>query len=373
MKVLHVISGLGIGGAESMLTSVSVGLHRQGIEQSVVSLTSGGKFAEQLRKHGISVTELGMRRGRPSLSRFLVLVSLIRSQRPDVIQSWMYHADLFATLALLLSGRRAQTRLCWGIRCSYINLEGQSVQLRFIVKACALLSRIADCIISNSEAGRDEHVALGYCPEHIRVIPNGIDTEKFRPDAVARREIRASLGVGPEAPLVVHVARVDPLKDHRNFLGALGQLPGVAAVAVGSGTDTLPDMCGLYRLGKRDDVHRLYAAADIVVSSSLGEGFPTVVAEGMASGLPAVVTDVGDSARIVGDTGQVVAPGNARQLAQAIRQLLDETPERRRIRSERARRRIEEYYSMANAVNAFLDAYRDGSVQEKPQRGAGVS
>lgn len=374
MKVLHVISGLGVGGAESMLSSVSLALHRQGIKQSVVCLTSGGKFAEQLRASGISVTELGMRRGRPSLCRMLTLVFLIRSQRPDVIQSWMYHADLLATLALLLSGRRMQTLLCWGIRCSNLNFKEQRIILRSVVRICSLLSGIPDCIIANSQAGRNVHVVMGYRSSRIRVIANGIDTIRYHPDPDARQKVRSLLGLNPDTPLIAHVARVDPMKDHQCFLDALARLPSVAAIVVGSGTDMLPDRRGLYRFGCRSDVHRLLAASDIIVSSSAyGEGFPTVVAEGMACGLPAVVTDVGDSARIVGDTGYVVASGNPQQLAQAIRLLLDETPDQRRIRSEHARRRIEEHYSLDSAVRAFLDVYRSGLLQEKPQHGSGVS
>ncbi|MEX0814035.1 MAG: glycosyltransferase [Dongiaceae bacterium] len=360
LRVLHVITGLDAGGAEGMLSALLTGRDAPDLEQAAVSLTPGGFHAERLRAAGIAVTELAMRRARPSPGELLRLARRIRAWRPDVVQGWMYHADLAALAGLALSGRRAATRLVWGLRCSDLDLGRYGPGLRLTVRACAALSGRPDAVVANSQGGLAAHLRIGYRPRRAAVIHNGIDVTAFAPDPAARAAVRRTLGIDPAAPLLAHVARVDPMKDHAGFLAALAGLPGVQALAIGAGTERLPPAAGLHRLGRRDDVPRLLAAADLAVSSSaFGEGFSNALAEGMAAGLPAAATDVGDARRIVGDTGLVVPPGDPAALAAAIGALLGADPAARRARAERARARIVENFPLARAARRFAELYRE--------------
>jgi glycosyltransferase involved in cell wall biosynthesis len=360
VEILHVISGLGTGGAESMLTSLLLAERQAASEDRVhvISLSSGGANAQRLRAGGMRVTELRMRPGNPPGWELFRLARAICLERPAIIQSWMYHADLAATLALYWSGRRRNTRLIWGLRCSDMNPRYYGFRLNAVIRACATLSGLPDLIISNSAAGQAFHVALGYPADRFAVIPNGIDVDRFRPDPDLRAAVRAELNIRPDERVVAHVARVDPMKDHTCLDEALRTLPNVKALLIGQGTENLAPRPGIFRLGRRDDVPRLLNAADIVVSSSaFGEGFSNAVAEGMASGLPAVATDTGDARIIVGDTGIVVPPRNPAALADGIGKLLAGNKSDLCARSAAARLRIVNCFSLQRAVAAFHSLY----------------
>ncbi len=218
-------------------------------------------------------------------------------------------------------------------------------------------------MIANSFAGRTFHERLGYRARRFVVIDNGTDTDLFRPNPEARQRMRRELGIPTEQPLLALPARLDPMKDHGCFVAALDRLPDVAALAIGGGTERLPPRPRLYRLGERSDMPALLAACDLVISpSAFGEGFSNAVVEGMAAGLPAVVTNVGDSKRIVGDTGLVVPPGDPEALARAIRSLLDEPPDARARRGVRARKRVIEHFSLKRCLESFDATYRGEKV-----------
>ncbi len=360
LRVLHVITGLGLGGAESMLTGMLTEVPDEAVEARVVSLLPGGPNAERLAAAGIAVDDLGMTRGWPSPVAVRRLARRIRESRADVVQSWMYHADLAATAAAALLPRGRRLVLVWGVRCSDMDLSRYGWRLRTVVRLSARLSRRPAAVVANSETGRAVHQQLGYRPKRFEVIPNGIDTARYRPDAQARARTRAALGLDDATPVVAHVARVDPMKDHETFLAALDQLNGTVALLIGKGTEGLPDRPGLERLGGRTDVAELLPAADLIVNSSaFGEGFSNAIAEGMAAGLPAVATDVGDARAIIGETGIVVPPRAPGALAEAIQALLSETPESRAARSAAARARIENRFPLAGAAQAFTRLHRE--------------
>jgi glycosyltransferase involved in cell wall biosynthesis len=220
-----------------------------------------------------------------------------------------------------------------------------------------LLSRWADLIISNSEAGRRYHIDRGYSGKRLVVIPNGIDVEQFKPDAAARREVRAEWNVPPHVRLVGLVGRIDPMKDHGNFLRAAARIaearPDTHFVCVGPGEKAyrtemslLGKSLGLEQrllwAGERTDIRRVYNALDLLVSASrFGEGLPNAIAEAMATGVPCVVTDVGDSALLVGDEGWVCPPGDSGALAHTMSTALSSLP----VDTEAIRRRICVHYS----------------------------
>lgn len=359
LRILHVITGLGLGGAENMLTSLLLRSETAGMTPSVVSLIPGGENAARIREAGIAVSDLGMRRGLPDPRAVGRLAGAIRAARPQVIQSWMYHADLLALAARAVLPGRERPKLVWGVRCSDMDVRRYGPALRLIIGTCARFSARPDAVLVNSHAGRDVHLSLGYRPRRFEVVANGIDLERFRPDEAARARMRQALGLGPDAVVLAHVARRDPMKDHESYLAALDRLPHVVGLAVGLGTETLPARPNLRRLGARTDVPHLLAAADFVVSSSaFGEGFPNVIAEGMATGAPAIATDVGDARRIVGDTGRVVPPRDVDALTQAIAALVDEPEAGRTARRQRARMRIEAEYPLMRTAETYTSLYR---------------
>lgn len=359
IRVLHVITGLGLGGAENMLTSLVLRSADAGMVPSVVSLVPGGENVARIRAAGVPVCDLGMQRGRPDPRAVRKLALAIRAAQPQVIQSWMYHADLLALAARAILPRNERPRLVWGVRCSDMDVSRYGPALRLIIATCARLSARPDAVLVNSHAGRAVHEKLGYRPRRFEVVENGIDTERFRPDPAARTEMRQALGLAPDAIVLAHVARRDPMKDHETFLAALNRLPYVTGLAIGLGTESLPERPNLRRLGARTDMPRLLAASDFIVSSSaFGEGFPNVLAEGMATGAPAIATDVGDAAHIVGDTGRIVKPRDAEALAWAIGELAAEDAEARAARRAGARARIEAAYPLARAAESYAALYR---------------
>lgn len=365
LKVMHVITDLDVGGAERMLVSYLTASRPAAPEAFVVSLLSGGYFARWLRREGLRVFEMDMGRAVSNVLSVFRLALMIRREKPDVVQSWMYHADLVLTIALLLSGRLQHTRLYWGVRCSDMDTSKYRLTLRFAIWACSWLSRIPDAIIANSHAGMRVHKDLGYHGDHFVVIPNGVDTGRFVPDPAIRRAVRQQLSIPEEAIAVAMVARRDPMKDHDTFIEALDQLPGVIGVLAGKGTEELPDKPNLRRLGIREDIERVYAACDCVaLCSAFGEGFPNVLVEGMSAGLVPVATDVGDCAIIVGDAGEVVPPRDPGAFADALARLFRNGPTALADQGKRARERIEELFALNRAVSGFDRIYTEAPFEE---------
>ena len=376
MKVLHVITGLQTGGAERMLANLCIAGQRAGDSPVVVALCPGGSQYERLREAGVTVVSLGMKKGVPSIGGLIRLARMLRREAPDVVQSWMYHADLYGLLALWLSGRRRQTRLYWGVRCSDMDLRRYGIVLRLTVRLCAWLSRSVDGIVVNSQAGARIHRRLGYPARRMTVIDNGFDTESFRPDAGQRQAMRRSLGLPDDAFVVGCVARMDEMKDFPTLGAALDLLDGVTCIAVGKDTESAAVARGMIALGERTDVPRLLNGFDLLISASaFGEGFSNAIGEAMATGIPVVATDVGDARRILGEAGRIVPPRNPRALAKAVTDLRDD-PKARLAMGQAARQRIKRQFSIRHSLQAFETLYnasgtRGGRVPASalPQRG----
>ncbi|HWR97232.1 MAG TPA: glycosyltransferase, partial [Candidatus Methanoperedens sp.] len=238
MNVLHIITNLDDGGAQTALLR----LVRADAEDAhrVLSLTDAGVFGARLAAAGAGVVAIGLPRGRVTAAGLLRLMRAVRAARPDVVQTWMYHADLLGGLAARLAGRRA---IVWGIRNTDLDPRRVSRPTRLTARACAALSRfVPSAIVSCSERAARAHAAFGYRAERIVVVPNGFDLEAFAPDPAARARVRAELGVGETQPLLGAVARWDPHKDHANLIAALALLAGAGGAAwrcalVGRGMD----------------------------------------------------------------------------------------------------------------------------------------
>jgi glycosyltransferase involved in cell wall biosynthesis len=368
--VLHVIAGLGIGGAERMLAALTTAPRRAPHRQAVIDLLAGGALGAEIRAAGVPVHEIGLE-GPLGVPRAIARTArLIRALAPDCVQTWMYYADLIGLWALERSGRRAATRLYWGIRCSDMDQSRYGSALRWTIAACARRAARPDAVVANSFAGRDAHRRLGYRPRAFAVIPNGIDTARFRPDPEARRRVRGELGIPERAFVALHAARIDPMKDHATLAALAGLRPDLLFLAVGKGTEALAGAPNLRGLGIRVDMPALYAAADAVLSTSaFGEGFSNVLAEGMAAGLPAVATHVGDARAIAGEAGAVAPPRDPAALAAALDRIAAAAPAERAARAAAARAHIEARFSLARCVAAFDALHLHGALPEDPFRG----
>jgi glycosyltransferase involved in cell wall biosynthesis len=352
--VVHVITGLGTGGAEAMLVRLAVGLQARGLSQQVVSLSAHDALAVDLRAANIDFTCLNGGSWVSLPAMIILLARNLHRAQPKIIQGWMYHGNIAATLCHYASHGRRNRRLFWNLRAS--NMD----QARYgqVIAWSRLLSRLPDTIVVNSEVGAAFHCGRGFHAERLTVIDNGIDTKKFRPDSAMRGEVRAELGIGKDAVLVINVARVDPMKDHDNFLAAMKLSPSAVGLLVGSGTEGLSLPANVHAVGLRGDVARLLAAADLVVSTSaFGEGFSNAIAEGMSAGLIPIATDIGDARRIIGDTGFIVPPRNPGAFAEAINAAAALPKVERLRRGELARQRIISHFTLDAAIDRYLKLY----------------
>jgi glycosyltransferase involved in cell wall biosynthesis len=338
---------------------------------SVVSLTDRGAMGETMAARGVPVAALGGRRGAVRPSLLWRLVGVLREQAPDIVQTWVYHSNLLGGLAAQAAGR---VPVIWNLRRGTLDRARHKRLTRWTARTCASLSRrLPARIVCCSEAAREAHIGMGYAREKMLVIGNGFDLERFQPCPAARAAVRRELGIPDEAFVIGRIARFHSDKDYGTLLLAaarLALLPGVDFVLAGPGVESgnyelaaLVRAAGLTKrchlLGDRPDIPRLTAAFDVATSSSVSEGFPNVVGEAMACGVPCVVTDVGDSRRIVGPTGRVVQAGDAAGLARAWRELLTLDPEQRRQLGWAARQRIEQHFSLPGVVARYQALYEE--------------
>lgn len=370
MRVLYIITGLATGGAETMLLKLLERLDRERYTPMVISLTTIGDIGPRIAALGIPVQALGMTSGLPSPSGFLRLLRQVRKLKPDIVHTWLYHADLLGGLAARLAGI---TAICWGIRSSNLDSDKTHWTTRAVRRVCALLSHvIPQRIFLNSETASRIHVSLGYAAEKMSVIPNGFDLSRFQPDDSARSKVRAGLGCADDTPLVGMVGRFDPLKNHAGFIAAMAMvhrhMPRVHLLLAGKGVDRDNEVlmrsierAGLlentHLLGSRDDVPELMAALDVLACPSHAEAFPNVVGEAMASGVPCVATDVGDCAYIIGDTGHVVPAGDMTGFASGVGAMLKLSRMKRAALGEKARARVASHFEIDRVVRRYEKSY----------------
>lgn len=358
--VMHVISNLYDGGAEGALYRLC--LNSPNFKHVVVCMMDEGKYGPMLEAAGVRLHCLRMPQGKPTWRGVVNFWKLLRSLRPDVVQTWMYHADLMGGVLARLSGVQ---KVFWGIRHGNLTPGTVKASTIMVAKLCAHLSRWVPLrIVSCSQQASVTHASIGYDKGRMTVIPNGYELSRYTPDPEARVQLRAQLGVSTGTLLLGMVARFNAQKDHANLFAALQRLRQQGAafhcVLVGTGMDvTNTDLQALLQkfevadvvslLGRRDDVPKVMNALDLHVLSSLGEAFPNVLAEAMACGTPCVTTDVGDAGYIVGDTGWVVPPQNAQAFATGLQQAchsFQSSTTSWKIRQQNARARIVDHFSI---------------------------
>lgn len=372
MKVVHIITGLQDGGAEAVLYRLCE--RDRSNDHLVISLSGVGKYGPMLEAIGVKVISLDVSLGWSAVIPFLKLVKLVRQHKPSVIQTWMYHADLFGGLAARIAGVRA---VVWGVHHTTLK-RGKSKKMTIVIaKLLArwswwLPAKIAVC----AQRSVDVHYLLGYDKTKMSFIPNGYGLSEFRPRLDPPLDLASYIDAGQALPVIGMVGRFDPQKDHTNLLDALVILrnQGFSFKCLLVGTGLVPSNLEIIKsleardliscvklLGSRNDVPNIMNALDLhVLSSAYGEAFPNVVCEAMACGTPCVVTDVGDAAYIVGDTGWVVPPNDSNALAEAIAAALCALTDPSEFNKRKlcARRRVEENFDIERMVNSYSTLWK---------------
>ena len=372
MKIVYLTTGLNMGGAEVMLYNLLSNIDRDRFEPTVISLMDKGVFGEQIEELGIPVHSAGMLVGKPSLSSAKKVIDLIKQAQPDLIQGWMYHGNLAAQFFNFVSGKK--TPVLWSIHHSLHDLPSEKPLTQAIIRFGSWSSKYISKVAYVSEKSKGQHQKLGYSHSNGCIVPNGFDISKFQPSAEVRQKFRQELGIADDTFLIGSLARYHPMKDHANLLRAakilLEQSPDTKFVLIGTNVDHensgLTDLIAelgikdsVYLLGQRRDIPEITPALDILTSSSaFGEAFPLVIGEAMACGIPCVVTDIGDSGWIVGDTGKAVPPKNPKALAQGWQEMIDLDYAARAEKSAAARNRIVEKFALDSIVNQYENIYQ---------------
>lgn len=385
ISILHLITTLDVGGAEMMLLKLLTLMDTGAFSNQVVCLTAMGQVGKSISRRGFPVYALNMPNGCITMSGLIRLWRILRFSRPTILQTWLYHADILG----LIFGKCAGVRnICWNIRCSYRDLGEHGMSTRLALRLSTLLSFLPNTVIVNSREGLKYHSKLGYRPKRWKMIPNGFDLNKFRPDKRARKKILSELGLGKQeklwrgekinpglAPsdtvLIGLIARYAPIKDHPLFIDAglllLKSRKNVHFVLAGRDVTwenrSLADRIRnrwkghFHLLGERGDVEEITAALDIASLVSYGEGFPNIVCEAMACGVPCVVTNVGDSASIVGNAGRILPSRDPAALASAWNELIDIGEDGRRRLGLAARQRVKERFNLSGIVRDYENLY----------------
>ncbi|MGP5313376.1 glycosyltransferase family 4 protein [Psychrobacter faecalis] len=334
MKIVHITTGLNNGGAEGVLYRLVT--HDQDNEHIVVSMMDAGKYGPMLLDKGVRLYCLNLDQGKFSLKAIVKLYKILKKTNPNVVQTWMYHADLIGGLTAKVAGVK---NIFWNLRHTSFDSDHTKTSTIKIARLNAKLSKIIPKkIISCAQAAVKIHTDLGYDEEKIVVIGNGYDLSTFRIDDHSRNLIRDELSIGGN-PVIGMVGRYDPQKNHKGLIEALAIVKknGYIFDLVLVGRDLNHEnkafldqlkKSDLYEqthlLDQRNDISSIMNALDIhILSSSYGEGFPNVIAEAMACGTPCIATDVGDSKTIVNDYGTIIEPNCTEKLSLAIMKNLD--------------------------------------------------
>lgn len=372
MKILHIITGLTVGGAEMMLFKLLSTMDRAEYPAEVICLSTNDVMGDRITALGVTVHTLDMKGGLPTPSGMLRMARLIKAYQPDVVQTWMYHADLLGGMTTKMV---ANSKIAWNIRSGDLAFRNTRWHTYITAKVCAWISPwVPNTILTNSHNAAKSHAEAGYQAKKFRVIPNGFDIDLFKPSRDAKRILREELAIAESSRIVGTVGRFHHQKDFNSFIKA-------AKIVCAAHEDVHFCMCGLnidqdnqtlmgwineaglqqrvHLLGRRGDIHQIVAAYDIFLSSSsCGEAFGNVIGEAMSCAVPCVVTDVGDSAIIVADTGRVTSPEQPKQLVAAVDSLLCLSAEALAEEGARSRQRVIDEYSLTAIATAYGAFYQ---------------
>ncbi len=370
IKIVHIIAVLNVGGTEMMLYKLLPRMRKDRFENIVFTLKGKGSLSNNFESQNIRVYNVGGMGGILEISALIRLLKILREINPDIIQGWLAHGNFAAQIASFFLPYRLST--LWNIRYTVLPKPETKNSTLLIIKFLSFLSSLPKKIIFNSKTSANDHIRMGYQRDKNCIIPNGFDIKLFSPSEENRRSVRLELNIPEKAILIGLIGRFDPLKDHRCFLKAgeklLSNKREVYFLLAGREVDwqnryliQLIEKLGIsgkvFLLGERRDVHRITAALDIAACTSISEGFPNVIGEAMSCGIPCVVTDVGDSAWIVGDSGIVVPPCNHEALCEAWQKMIELGSVKRQILGEKARERIKNHFSIQMIVEKYEQLY----------------
>jgi len=373
MKVLHIITGLNNGGAEGVLYRLVTNDEKN--EHIVISLMDAGKYGPLLEENGVEVHCLSLSQGEISVKSLIKLYKLLKEVNPDIVQTWMYHADFIGGLIARLAGNN---NVFWNIRQTELKKALSKKSTIYIAKISSLASYlIPKMIICCANNAAEVHQNLGYDKRKLTVIHNGFELDKFLPDETLKHLITDELSLDSSSDIIGMVGRYDPQKDHMNLMRAveivLKSRPKLKVILVGKDLNTnnsellskikcLDLKDSIYFLDQRSDIPAIMNSLDLhVLSSAYGEGFPNVLAEAMACGIPCVATDVGDSALIVGETGWIVPVSDPEKLANTILLALKEKEHKQQwtLRKQAAHRRISDSFDVTTMVESYNNIWKN--------------
>lgn len=361
-KIIHIINGLNLGGAETALYRLLQNMHGQHAFYIIV-LSKPGYYSEPISKLDIPIHYLYIGQTNLVITCYR-LIALIQKINPDIVQTWLYHSDLIGGICAKFCGIK---KIIWSIRCEGINLKRST---NWVKRGCAFLSWIVPSfIINNSQSARQHHVKTGYRAKKMRVIYNGFDTQLFAPNKVARS---ISPTLSPNALLIGTLARFHEDKGYFNLIQAIdticaqhanvyfvfcGEDCHIYNVKLTAMLETLTYRDRVLLVGKTDNAAIYLNQLDVFILPSKTESFPNCLAEAMACGLACIATDVGETRNLLSQAGLIVPPNNPDHLAAACLTMLAKSQEERNLCGLAARDRIKEYYSLAMHINQMQALY----------------
>lgn len=369
MKILHIITGLNRGGAEFALIKFLADSRKQQLDSLVISLTGRGDLAEQVEALGYKVIALDKTYLFPLT--ITKLYQIVKKYKPDIVQTWMYHADLLGGIAAKLCGVK---QIYWGIHCSYINTNFVKIPTKIVAKLSAWLSgRIPSRIISCSRRGTAEHIKYGYRSSKFVYIPNGFDVERFQFNALKRQKLRCEWQIAEQQIVVGTAIKFAPEKGYDVLMKAikiiLKQDSSILFALVGRGLTTANEVLmqeinilgisgNILLLGEIEDMPGFYSAIDIFVLPSLTEGFPTVLGEAMACARPCVSTDVGAAKKLIENVGIIVPIANPSELSEALLHMKNLTRKELLLKGNISKLRVTERFSHEKIFNMYMKIYQ---------------
>lgn len=367
ITIVHIITDLGVGGAERVLSNLVMHMDRDKFKNIIVSLQDLGYWGTILQQAGIEVHAMHLGRNLSAIKQLINLWRLLRRTQPDYIQGWMYHANVVA----LIMGRMAGIKkIYWNIRCSLMDLAKYRFTTTLVFKLGAWLARFPTGIITNSHAAMRQHIAKGYRNKNWLYIPNGFAMESFKPDQGIYAAFRREHNLPAEAIIIGMIARYDPMKDHATFVQAAGilaaELPNVYFLCAGRNVNfansQIKKLVSQYDLENRillldqvENMQNLYPALDYLTQTSIfGEGFPNVVAEAMACGVECFVTDVGDSLDVIGTQGYSIPMQDPQALAASWKNVIIKRSSTEKLAP---RNRILHNFALEKIVHSYAECY----------------
>ncbi len=360
-KICHIITGLERGGAERFLFNfLTAGDLSKKTNNMVISLMSEGYYGPLLKKHNIPLRCLNMKRGRINIKSVIKLMQIIKNQKPDIIQGWMYHGNLAGLLGIFVMNKK--TKLSWNIRLSLEVFSQMKFKTRLVIKLGAMLSKRVNSIIYNSKRSLKQHRQLGFSSHNDYFIPNGFDIKKWKPNKIVKYKIRNLLNISSTARVIGYVGRGDKQKDlpklFRVFDIIKKKHPNVVLIAVGKNLKKYAfNSDRIIFLGERSDVQEIMCCFDILCLTSKAEGFPNVIGEAMLSGLPCISTDVGDAKNILGKSGWIVPTDSTSLFVKYLDNLLKMPEKKLKKYGKRARELIINNYDIDKIRGQYISLY----------------